>query len=303
MEFLSRYKFERVSDKIQGFKNYGVIDTDIKNVNFRTVIEEFCNENFLDNTLKYIESLCSQINFLYSQRLGIKPAIVQYLPWSFSAHLSTFNDSNYIQIGKEFYNDAKDNKVRNIKKNQVGLFYLYSILHETYHTYQNYNLHKYFNNEKCDERVVDTELQSLLANFDNSGYLLKEQKVLYCTDLMEFDANVYAITKIMDLIDYGYIDKKFGDDFLKLQVEFYLENFLTKENIDFTKNVMAENLEKFKEILNFNDDDISISNIKSLKQMEQKLESIDFDKMYSGALKKVEELKIDASINDVKENV
>ena len=81
MEFLSRYKFERVSDKIQGFKNYGVIDTDIKNVNFRTVIEEFCNENFLDNTLKYIESLCSQINFLYSQRLGIKPAIVQYLPW------------------------------------------------------------------------------------------------------------------------------------------------------------------------------------------------------------------------------
>ena len=205
--------------------------------------------------------------------------------------MATFNDRNYIQISDTFLEDFKQNKIKRLRADQIGLFYLYGILHETYHTYQNYNLFKYANEQNYDEKVLINYYQSMITNFNVRGYTFNQQRIFYSTDLLEYQANMFAMNKMIELLEKGYIDKNRGYEFLNLQCKYYLENPLSKENINFTKYVYNLNLEQFKKIEQLKDDDINVSNVKALKKISREVQSLNFDELYKNALKEIEKLK------------
>lgn len=292
MEFLLEYKFERVSEKVQDYKNYQIEEIENKNnENLLETLKEFENKNFIDKSSKEIESLCAKINQIYSKKLGIKPAIIEYLPWCNCGFMQTFTDRNYVQISEEFFIAYRNNKVIDLSKNQVGYFYLYGILHETFHTYQNYNLYQYFNGKQLNKKDLQDYLESMIVEFRTKGYSYFEQLTFYSTDLTEFRANQFAISCMIELANSGYLNREECVKFLKLHFKKYVRDAFCKDNVNFTKKAFKINFEQFKEIKRLDDNSFSVIDTKNLKNLCNECENIDIDKLYEKTLTEIKELE------------
>ena len=304
MDLLSRIRFELLGEQIDNYKKYEINETkNQKNEYCLDLFKEFENKDFIDKKFKEIENLCANINEIYAEKLGAKPAFVEYLCWCDCEFMQTFSDRNYIQISDEFYREYQSNRIAELKREQIGYFYLYGILHETYHTYQNYNLHRYFNDNSCNQNDLKDYLESMIVEFNTRGYSYFEQQTFYRTDLTEFRANKFAFYSMIDLVNKGYLDSECVE-FLKLQFKKYVKNSFHKDNVEFVKKTFKSNLEKFKQIKTLDDNDYNVNYIKNLQKLCQECEELDIDKIYQKTLKDIDKLENNiSSLSKVEEQV
>ena len=291
MDLLSRIRFEFVGYQIDNYKKYEISNNRIKKNEYHLdFIKEFENKDFIDKNFKEIENLCANINEIYAKKLGISPALIEYLTWCDCEFMQTFTDRNYIQISDEFYKEYQNNRIVELNREQIGYFYLYGILHETYHTYQNYNLHRYFNDNSYNENDLKDYLESMIVEFNTRGYSYFEQQTFYRTDLTEFRANLFAFYSMIELVNKGYVDSECVK-FLKLQFKKYVKESFHKDNVKFVKKTFKANLEKFKEIKTLDGNDYNVNFVKNLQKLCQECEELDIDKIYQKTLKDIDKLE------------
>ncbi len=246
----------RVKDLIEAMENdkghkletlmltyYTIIDCDYKmddvketkyhKMTFRDVIKRFDDPNFYKLPKNEIVSLCSEVNQKIAQKLKIAPSVITYkrpLINRDRTQMLCFSRKNEIAILPTPRKDALH-----------GYGYLFNILHETYHSYQFQQLDKMRKGLPFDcacligrvqNRVNEIKLYNSKKNLTRNEIKSLDQEI-YCVDLLETEANLFAHKMLNKLYEKKYITNEMAynynnstsESFLKFQVYFRDDDF------------------------------------------------------------------------------
>ena len=240
--------------------NFKPTTTEYENVSLKKLISYFEDKNFSRFNNKQILSLCTEVNNRISKQLSINPCNIKL-------KTSTKNDFTMMK----YYGDTNtiiiyaDNIKSYYKETPqlIGLQFLFSILHETYHACQNSNVKRFIKGEPYIKSMLNSFLQSTMFYVDElhikdtekvfyfkstKNVYKKERFILdltrqqmdYKIDFQEFEANAFALNFFRKYKEKGYfasnnnVDKVFYDQCSEFVTQFYVFNRL-KRNFKMTR--------------------------------------------------------------------
>lgn len=240
--FSKKYLAKTIDDIFSGSSDY------LTRNNYKTPY----NKDSLQELSNIIRSQTTH-KFFYSNKKLINA--VQEVHNRFATRLGTpavcvhkQNSNEYIMGLEKAYNfnrnqifDKENVKIIYSTKNKISVS-IFSILHETKHSQQNYSLYKLVNGAKLNtaEKVsAYICLHTTYSDLDNllkfPGFSVKDiyrEKVSYAHDFGEVDANIYAINTLEKLAEKGLI-KLTPVEFFQINMEKFniIKNFKYKRTV------------------------------------------------------------------------
>lgn len=234
--------------------NFKPTATEYEKVSLKKLISFFEDENFSRFNNKQILSLCTEVNKRVSKRLSINPCNIELVTSTKNdfTMMKYFGDTNTIII----YAD----EIKSFHKKTpqlIGLQFLFSLLHETYHACQNSNVKRFIKGESYNKSMLNSFLQSTMFYVDELHIKdtekvfyfkstknvykkdrfildLTRQQMDYALDFQEFEANAFALNFFRKYKEKGYfasnknVDKLFYDQCNEFVTQFYVFNRLKR---------------------------------------------------------------------------
>ncbi len=196
-----------------------VEETKFKDWTFRDIVKQFDRSDFYKLPKEDIIALCSEVNQKIARKLKIQPSVVTY----------THKFMNKEGVKMECY--ANKNKIevynqpRNVSRHGYG--YLFSILHETYHSYQFEQLDNMLNGLPFDKKCLIERANNIINEakffFASQNMNKKERNevdvFIYSTDLLETSANLFAYNMMNKLFERKYLTNKRAYEYNQSRVD------------------------------------------------------------------------------------
>ncbi len=273
------------------YKMDDVKETKYHKMTFRDVIKRFDDPNFYKLPKNEIVALCSEVNQKIAQKLKIAPSVIVYkrpLINRDRTQMLCFSRKNEIAILPTPRKDALH-----------GYGYLFNILHETYHSYQFQQLDKMRKGLPFDcacligrvqNRVNEIKLYNSKKDLTRDEVKSLDQEI-YCVDLLETEANLFAHRILNKLYEKKYItnemahnyNNSISESFLKFQIYFRDDDFdRLKHDVKKNFRQLSYSANAYKQYFDA-DMNFNMNSILSLAPQE----NIDYylDSLYSDVLK------------------
>lgn len=260
--------------------------------NIRAIVKEFNDADFSMKSKDDIVALCSEIHQRLSIKMGVEPCKIvfkQNLPEIVDNVMNCSKDKNLISI---YDTDL----------NLTGADYLYNILHETYHNYQNQNVDKMIQGYAYDKNVLVSEMQEIVNDSDMANNIYgtfetdskradKEKK--YLENLKEVEANLFAYENMKKLQENGLIfnEKSLNSLQGKNFLDFVLSNYFDKEKREEIQDRTKDGYWNIKQTFKKNKDKIPENVATHLNNLFYALDERDIDKYFEDFGKKVEQIQ------------
>ena len=201
---------EMIIDTIEFYKNYEIFPvapTMYKDVKIDKLIQMFEDENFCNLSKQEILGLCTEVSNRLSRQISSIPSVVVEYDGTDHGLMSTKLTSNTIEINFNSFNNEYLSKYHPaFTDKNVGLLYLYTIIHELYHTAQNYNFYKFLHDMPYEKDTLCSSFQDMLSGTYWWRLNDDEMRTLYRSDLIELNSNIFATNTLLKFIEKGYFN-------------------------------------------------------------------------------------------------
>lgn len=293
--------FQDMMEELEDYKKYEINIVDISNIvgiMLKDAIKYFENFNIKDFIGEELEKMCSVVNFYVAKKTSSVPSKIVYKDWSLFQFMYTQNYENEIGISGEFFRNVQSSNVKRLKDNEVGLFLLFGILHESYHAYQNYNFFKFLNNLGYNKKDMVSMFQSFIISRKDDFLSYKDREILYRTDLVELDANLFAIKQILILKEKGYFkNEQVIDNFIGKQIKYYLNCSFTEENNKKVNKYFKTKLYDLKNVRTLLKDEYQIKMVERLEDLYSDIVKSNVTEHYKKMLQEIDDLTKQSNIS------
>lgn len=198
--------------------------TPYSKIPFKQLISYFEDKNFADLSNSKIALLCAEVNNRVCRKLSCYASKIVCEQGekneSFMIYYPEDNSINmYADFIKSFLSDRSD---------EIGLEFLFSILHETYHACQTENVKNFMQNKPCNMDMLNSYVQNTInltdqffmenidkiftVKIDNNKYspsfyelYFTRGQMDYVSDFQEFEANYFALKMLKNFEEKGYL--------------------------------------------------------------------------------------------------
>ena len=279
-----RFGSEMEIEKTEKTKFYGA--------NIRALIKEFNDGNFSMKSKEDIVALCGEIHQRLSKKLGVEPCKVvfkQNLPGIVDDVMNCSKDKNLISI---YDTDL----------NLTGADYLFNILHETYHNYQNQNVNKMIQGYAYDKNVLVSEMQEIVneSDLENNVYgtfdmdaKKADKEKNYLESLKEVEANLFAYDNMKKLQENGLIFNEKSLNLLqgKKFLDYVLAEYFDKEKREEMQDRIKDGYWNIKQTYKNNKGKLPENYATRVNDLFYSLDERDIDKYFEDFSKKVEQIQ------------
>lgn len=231
-------------DNYREFTVKPVKETAYKKLKMKELVQLFEDKNFYKFSKKQVCEICTEVVTRLSRQLSSVPSIVKPNKDPDSSYLMfTESKSNRIEINfEEFTSRCAEEPHPFFNQDNVGIHYLHSIMHELYHTLQNYNFYKFLEGMPYEKDTICSTFQDVLSG----TYLMEFEDdeanmTLYDADLDELNANIFAAKMMDKFIEKDYFkNSKEVEKITKYINALVCDNY-SKEAIAFAKDCYLYN--------------------------------------------------------------
>ncbi len=260
--------------------------------NIRAIVKEFNDTDFSMKSKDDIVALCSEIHQRLSVKMGVEPCKVvfkQSLPGIVDDVMNCSKDKNLISI--------YDSDV-----NLTSADYLFNILHETYHNYQNQNVNKMIQGYAYDKNVLVSEMQEIIneSDLENNVYgtfdmdaKKADKERNYLESLKEVEANLFAYENMKKLQENGLIldEKSIKSLKGKKFLDFVLSQYFDKEKREEMQDRIKDGYWNIKQTYKKNKEKLPENYATRVNDLFYALDERDVDKYFEDFGKKVEQIQ------------
>lgn len=279
-----RFGSEMEIEKAEKTKFYGA--------NIRALIKEFNDGNFSTKSKEDIVALCSEIHQRLSKKLGVEPCKVvfkQNLPGIVDDVMNCSKDKNLISI---YDTDL----------NLTGADYLFNIIHETYHNYQNQNVNKMIQGYAYDKNVLVSEMQEIVneSDLENNVYgtfdmdaKKADKEKNYFESLKEVEANLFAYDNMKKLQENGLIfnEKSLNSLQGKKFLDYVLAEYFDNEKREEMQDRIKDGYWNIKQTYKNNKEKLPENLATRVNDLFYSLDERDIDRYFEDFSKKVEQIQ------------
>lgn len=196
--------------------------TPYSKIPFKQLISYFEDKNFADFSNKKIVELCAEVNNRVAGKLSCYASKVVCDDGN-KAYMMYCPEDNSINIFADFMKTFLSDR-----KEEIGINFLFSILHETYHACQTENLKKFMKDKPCNMDMINSYVQNIIncadqffmKDSDRIFYIKTNQnkyspdsyeldytrnQLDYASDFQELEANYFALKMLKSFEDKGYL--------------------------------------------------------------------------------------------------
>ena len=243
------------------FNVKSVKETPYKGLKMQELVQMFEDENFYKFSKTKVCELCTEVVTRLSRQLSSVPSVVrpskeleaQYLMY-------TESKENKILINfDEFTRRYNEEPHPFFKQENVGIHYLHSIMHELYHTLQNYNFYKFLEGMPYEKDTICSTFQDILSGTYLQEYENEEDtRTLYDADLDELNANIFAAKMLDKFIEKDYFKNSKEVEKISKFINALVCDSYSKEAINFAKNSYLRNRKVLSRVQELEDKDLRI---------------------------------------------
>jgi len=230
-------------DNYRAFTIKPVKPTAYAKLKMKDLVQMFEDENFYKFSKKQICEICTELVTRLSRQISSIPSVVKPNKNPDMNYLMfTESKTNKIDINFEEFSKRCADGHPFLKPENVGIHYLHSIMHELYHTLQNYNFYKFLEGMPYEKDTICSTIQDVLSG----TYLMEfedeeDTMTLYDADLDELNANIFAAKMMDKFIEKDYFkDPKAVERISKYINALVCDNY-SKEAINFSKQCYLSN--------------------------------------------------------------
>ena len=245
-------------DTYRAYKVKPVKITAYKNLKMKELVQLFEDENFYKLSKKQICEICTELVSRLSRKISSVPSIVKPSNEIDSKYLMfTESKTNKIKVNFDEFTKRSNSSHPFSKPENMGIHFLFTIMHELYHTLQNYNFYKFLEGMPYEKDTICSTFQDVLSGtylmeFEND----EDTMTLYDADLDELNANIFA-SKMMD----KFIENEYFKNTKEVEKVYKYINALvcdsySKESINFSKKCYLRNRKVLSRIQELEDKDL-----------------------------------------------
>lgn len=260
--------------------------------NIRALIKEFNDDNFSMKSKEDIVALCGEIHQRLSKKLGVEPCKVvfkQNMPGIVDDVMNCSKDKNLISI-------------YNTDLNLTGADYLFNILHETYHNYQNQNVNNMILGYAYDKNALVSEIQEIVNESDIANNVYgpfemdakrADNEKKYLESLKEVEANLFAYDNMKKLQENGLIfnEKSINSLQGKKFLDFVLSQYFDKEKREEMQDRIKDGYWNIKQTYKNNKEKLPENYATRVNDLFYSLDERDIDKYFEDFSEKVEQIQ------------
>lgn len=250
-------------DNYKYFTIKPVKETAYKNLKMKELVQLFEDENFYKYSKKQICEICTELVKRLAKKISTIPSIIVPNKDPESNYLMfAESKTNKILINfEEFTKRYTEEPHPFLKAENVGIHYLHSIMHELYHTLQNYNFYKFLEGMPYEKDTICSTFQDVLSG----TYLMEfedeeDTMTLYDADLDELNANMFAAKMMDKFIEKEYFKNPEEVNKIAKYINALVCDNYSKEAIRFSKKCYRNNKRVLSRIQELEDKDLVCGN-------------------------------------------